>query len=186
MLAMSARDKPWSAFCRASSFARGARTLLSSSVNEIPSGNFRDNSPFGPFTETLALAVLPVTPLGTCPDNFPIRDILSGLLPDEGEQFAPGMGPACLGVRHEATRRAEDRHAESIADARDLGHADVAAKAGRRHAAHLADDRLAAGIPQDHAQHARGVDGAVFGLEHAVILDEVVLLQDPRDLDLEL
>src|SRR5690242_16913350 len=150
MLLMSARERPCSAFWLASSLERDATTLSPSRPNEIPSGNLRDSSPFGPFTETVEPSMLTVTPLGTVTGILPIRDIVRPPLPDEGEQLAPGVGATSLRVRHEPARRAQDGHAESVAHARDLGGADVAAQAGRRHAAHLADDRLAACITKDH------------------------------------
>ena len=98
MLATSARDSPWSAFWLASSLEREVTTLLSSSTNEIPSANFRESSPFGPFTDTVDPSMETVTPLGTGTGILPIRDMGGVLLPDEGEQFAPGAGLARLGI----------------------------------------------------------------------------------------
>src|SRR6187401_881498 len=89
MLATSARESPCTAFCCASSLDRAARTWLFSSENEIPSGNFRESSPFGPLTDTVDPSMLTVTPLGTGTGILPIRDIVGVLLPDEGEQLAP-------------------------------------------------------------------------------------------------
>src|SRR5688572_20293321 len=131
MLLMSARDRPCSAFWLASSLERDVITLSPSRPNEIPSGNFRDSSPLGPFTDTVEPSISTVTPLGTGTGILPIRDMRQPSLPDEGEQLAPGVGATSLRVRHEAARRAEDGHAESVAHARDLGRADIAAKARR-------------------------------------------------------
>src|SRR5688572_261613 len=161
MLATSARESPCNAFCCASSLEREAMTLSPSRPNEIPSGNFRDSSPFGPFTDTVDPSMLTVTPFGTRTGILPIRDIVRPPLPDEGEQFAPGVGLASLLIGHEAARRAEDRHTQSVAHARNLGGADITTEAGRGDAAQLANDRLAARVTQDHAQDAWPGAGAV-------------------------
>ena len=68
---------------------------------------------------------------------FPIRDMCVASLPDEGEELAAGARLTRLTVGHQPLRRAQDRDAEAVAHARDLGDADVLAQAGRRHALQL-------------------------------------------------
>src|SRR5215204_118843 len=67
-----------------------------------------------------------------------------GSLPDEGEEFAAGVGASRLRVRHEAARRAHNGHPETVADAGDFPDADVLAKPGARYPLELANDGLAA------------------------------------------
>src|SRR6476661_1357144 len=116
--------------------------------------SFRDSSPFGPFTVIALPWTVTVTPLGTGTGRLPIRDIVVGSLPDEGEELATGVGATCLRVRHQAARRAHDGHAETVANAGNVPDADVLPEPRGRDALELADDRLATlGVLQNHAQH---------------------------------
>src|SRR5215211_63847 len=179
MLAMSDRVRPCSARWCCSSDGRPTFTVPFSTCTCMSGCSFRDSSPFGPFTVIALPLTVTVTPLGTATGRFPIRDMDEGSLPDEGEELATGVGAARLRVRHEAARRAHNGHAEAIPHARNVPDADVLAKPRARHPLELANHGLAAlGILEDHAQHRP----AVVGLEDPVVGDEVVLLQNARDL----
>src|ERR1035437_1304063 len=183
MLATSVRESPCSALWRGSSDGRETVQVSPSTATPISGCMFRWSSPLGPFTVTSLPFTVTVTPLGIWIGILPMRDMCSFSLPDESEEFAAGALRARLAVGHQPLRGAEDRDAESVAHARDLRHRDVFAEAGARHAAHLADDRLSAlrGLEND-AKQRPGV-GAVHGLE---VGDEVVRLQQPRDLEFHL
>src|SRR4051794_10914695 len=148
----------------------------------MPLANARVSSPFGPLTLTVLPSMAIVTPFGIGTGSFPIRDIGGISLPDEGEQLAAGARLARFLVGHHALGGAEDRDAEAVADARDLGGADVLAQAGRRDALQLADDRLAARVLETDAQQLP----AFLALERGEVGDEAVLLQNARDLDFHL
>src|SRR5439155_21226848 len=113
----------------------------------MPFGNVRASAPFGPWTLTVFPSTVTVTPAGMATGSLPIRDIVPPL-PDEGDELATGARLPRLAVCHQAFRRAEDRDAEPVPHARNLGRADVAAKTGRRHALQLANARLADGLPE--------------------------------------
>src|SRR6202022_4830146 len=122
-------------------------------------------------------------PSGALPGAFQFVTSLYISLPDQREELAAGAGLTRLPIRHHTLRCAEDRHAEPVANARNLRDSDVLAKSRRGHAAHLANHRLPAlRVFQNHAQRL----AAVFVVERLVVLNEVVLLQDLRDLHLEL
>src|SRR4051794_17982976 len=99
------------------------------------------------------------------------------VLPHDCDELAAGPRLSRLAIGHETLGRAEDRHAEPVANARDVRGADVLPETRRRHALELANDRLAAGVLEPDAQHAF----ALVGLERGVVLNEVVLLQDAGD-----
>src|SRR5258708_1843529 len=149
----------------------------------IAPGTVRVSSPFGPFTVTVlpSLSVI-VTPLGTAIGAFPIRDMCLSL-PDEGEELAARARLTRLTVGHQALRRGENRDPEAVAYAWHLGDTDVLAQARCGNALERADDRLSArGILEPHVQHGL----PILGLDGPVILNEVVLLQDARNLGLHL
>src|SRR5260221_1346398 len=181
MLATSVRVSPCSALCAASSDGRVTTTCSASCDTSMADGSLRVSSPRGPLT------VMPfpswrvtVTPLGRATGCLPIRDIWA-LLPDESEELAARARLTRITVGHQPLRRGEDRDAQSVAHARHLGHADVLAQPGRGHTLERTDHRLAArGILEPHAEHLR----AILGLDRRVILDEIVVLQDARDLGL--
>src|SRR6266513_747675 len=104
-------------------------------------------------------------------------------LPDQREQLAAGALLARLPIRHHALRRAENRHAESVANARNLRDGDVFPEPRRGYPPHLTNYRLAALRVLEHdAQQLP----AVIGVQRLVVLNEVVLLQDFGDLHLQL
>src|SRR4051794_13329325 len=183
MLAMRERVRPCSARCFCSSDGRFTFTTPFSTATSISGCSLRDSSPFGPFTVIALPSTVTVTPLGTGTGRLPIRDIVVGSLPDEGEELATGVGATRLRVRHQAARRAHDGHAETVSNAGNVPDANVLAEARARNALELTDDRLAAlGVLQNDAQHRP----TILGLDDPVVGDEVVLLQDPRDLSLHL
>src|SRR5712675_1936768 len=138
MLATSVRVSPCSALCCASSEGRFTTTVPSSSARIMSSCSERVISPFGPLTVILCPSICTVTPWGSGTGFLPIRDI-ARLLPDHREHFTTHPGGARFAIGHEALRRAENRHAEAVLDARDLARLDVAPEPGRRHAVQLAD-----------------------------------------------
>src|SRR2546423_1573479 len=127
MLATSVRVRPCSALCCASSDGRFTTTDPSSSARAMSSCSERLISPLGPFTVILCPSICAVTPAGSATGFLPIRDIWRSL-PDDREHFAAHAGGAGFAVRHEALRRAENRHAEAVLDARNLARLHVAAQ----------------------------------------------------------
>src|SRR6266487_4262720 len=135
MLATSVRVRPCSALWCDSSEGRFTTTAPSSSVSAISSWRVRLISPLGPLTVILwpppSPSICAVTPFGRGTGFRPMRDICRPL-PDDREHFAAHPGGARFTVGHESLRRAEDRHAEAVLDARDLARLDVAPQSGRR------------------------------------------------------
>src|ERR1035437_1236702 len=183
MLATSVRESPCSALWRGSSDGRETVQVSPSTATPISGCMFRWTSPLDPFTVTALPFTMTVTPLGIWIGILPMRDMFSFSLPDESEEFAAGALRARLAVGHQPLRGAEDRDAESVAHARDLRHRDVLAEAGARHSAHLADDRLPALRVLEHDAKERTAIGTVHGL---IVGDEVIGLQQPRDLEFHL
>src|SRR6266550_4683840 len=108
------------------------------------------------------------------------RHGVSSPLPDHGEQLAAHAGGAGFAVGHEPLRRAEDRHPEAVLHPRDLARLDVAAQAGRGDALQLADDaRVVVVLEVEPQQSVTPV------VQHLVVLDVVVVAEQPRDLDLQ-
>src|SRR2546423_11281911 len=134
------------------------------------------NSPRGPLTVTVLPSAVTVTSLGTATGSFPILDIVV-LLPHHGEELTAGARLPRRAIGHQPLRRGQNRHPESVADARNLLDGDVLPESGRRHALELADHGFTTGIAQPHAQEAL----AAVRLDGLIILNEVVLLQDPGD-----
>src|SRR3569833_1854778 len=181
MFAINERERPCSDLWFVSSDSRLMFSVLSWRSIVMPPGSVCDSSPFGPFTFTVLPSTVTVTPDGTVMGSLPIRDMICSL-PDEGDELAAGARLTRFTVGHQALVGVVNREAEAGAHARDLGRADVLAKARRRHALQLTDHRLAAGVLEADAEDLL----ALFGLERRVILDVVVLLQDSRDLGLHL
>jgi hypothetical protein len=136
----------------------------------------------GPFTRTVFSSITISTPAGIEIGFLPILDIFAFLpLPDEREELAASLGGARVTVGHHALRRGEDRHAQPIADARDLVALDVPAQSRLRDARQLADHRLVLVVLQVDAQ-----DAVLLVVQQLEVVDVVVLLEKPRDLDLQL
>src|SRR5439155_17308997 len=180
MFATSVRVSPCNALCRDSSDGRFTTTVPSSSASAMSSCRVREISPFGPFTVILCPSSCAVTPLGNATGFLPIRDI-ARLLPHYREHFAAHPGGARFAVGHEALRRAEDRHAQAVLDARDLARLDVAPEPGRRHALQLPNDRGIVVILQVQPQQP-----VLPIVQHLEVLDVVVVTQNRGDRDLQL
>src|SRR3569623_1342590 len=125
MFATSVRVRPCSALCSFSSLGRSTTTSLSFIDTCMAPGSERLSSPLGPLTVMFEPSSVTVTPFGIGTGFFPIRDICGAPLPDQREQLAAGARLPRLPVGHEPLGRTENRHAEPVAHARDLGAADV-------------------------------------------------------------
>src|SRR5919202_1864446 len=135
MFATSDRVRPCSARWLGSSDGRVTVSVPLSCDSAMSGGSVRESSPFGPFTVTRLPSIVTVTPLGTWIGSLPIRDIVRWPpLPDQGEELAAGAALARLLVGEQPLRGAQDRHAQAVAHARDLAHADVLAQPRRRDA----------------------------------------------------
>src|SRR5678815_3396010 len=169
MLAISVRVRPSSDLCWSSSEGRVTVTWPFSCATVIAAGSERVSSPLGPFTEmTLSSLSVTVTPFGTATGAFPIRDIGVAPLPDESEKLAARARLTRFTVGHQPLRRGQDRDPEPVPHARNLGHADVLAKAGGGDALQRADDRLPArGVLQAHAEQLL----AILGFDRRVVLN---------------
>src|SRR5665213_3728763 len=178
MFATSVRVSPCSALCSVSSYGRSIITSLSFIDSFLAPGSERCSSPLGPFTVIFEPSSVTVTPFGIVTGFFPIRDIGGAPLPDQREQLAAGARLPRLPVGHEPLRRTENRHAEPVANARDLRHTDVLAKPRRGDATDLANHRLFAGVAQIEPQHLP----SFRGLDRLHIPDVVVLQEDTGDL----
>src|SRR5882672_9580311 len=179
MFATRVRVRPCSALCRVSSEGRRTTTAFSSRASPMSTCRARLISPLGPFTVILCPSICAVTPLGSGTGFLPIRDIAPPL-PDQREQLAADTGGARFAVGHQALRRTEDRHPQAVLDARDLARLDVAAQAGRRDALQRANHgRVVVVLEVEPQQPVTPV------VQDLVILDVVVVPEDPPDLDLQ-
>src|SRR6476620_5448711 len=175
---MSVLVRPWSALWFGSSEGRDTLIVSFSTATAMSCARMRVSSPFGPFTRTVWSSTETLTPLGMVIGNFPIRDVCSSS-PDDGDQLAAGACLTSLAVGHHPLRRAEDGEPESVADARNLVDANVATQSRRRDALERADHRLTgARVLEPHAQELL----PVIGVDHRIVLNEVVLLQEADDL----
>src|SRR5881396_2950314 len=180
MLATSVRVSPWRALCRFSSDGRPTTTVLSWKARDSSGWIVRLISPRGPFTVIRWPSTRAVTPAGSGTGRRPMRDI-PGLLPDYREQLAAHAGGAGFPIGHHTLRRAEDRHPQAVPHPRDLARLDVAPQAGCGNALQLADDGGIVVVLEVEPQQA--VTPIVQDL---VVLDIMVVAEDPRDLDLQL
>src|SRR5438132_1615337 len=179
MFAISVRVRPCSDLCSFSSDERDTMTSPFSILMARSGWNVFFNSPLGPFTVTVVPSAVTFTPLGTLTGILPILDIVrSPRLPDHGQELAAGARLPRLAVGHQPLRRRQDRHAQAVANSRNLLDPHVLTQPGRRDTLQLANHRLSAGVLESHAQKAL----AVVRLDRGVVLNEVVLLQDARDL----
>src|SRR5678815_3815119 len=181
MLAISVRVRPSSDLCWSSSEGRVTVTWPFSCATAIAAGRERVSSPLGPFTEmTLSSLSVTVTPFGTETGAFPIRDIGVAPLPDESEKLTARARLTRLTVGHQPLRRGQDRDAEAVPHTRDLGDADVLAKARGGDPLQRADDRLAPrGVLEPHAEQLL----AILGLDRRVILNlSLIHISEPTRL----
>src|SRR3712207_4026390 len=86
------------------------------------------------------------TLFGTSTGALPILDIPRSLLVDEAEDLAADAGPAGLVVGEDAARGREDRHPETVEDARNIGLLAVYAPAGPAHTPQAPDRTPTVGV----------------------------------------
>src|SRR6185503_6498722 len=118
-LAIRLRDRPWNFLNCASSEARFATSVPSTTSKVMPSGCPWRSWPLGPLTSTALSSTLIVTPFGIVMGFLPIRDIsqLSAVgigrpLPNVAEDFAADAGLHRRASGHHAARRGEDARAQ--------------------------------------------------------------------------
>src|ERR1035437_6633531 len=181
MFATRVRESPCSALWRSSSDGRDTVQTSPSTFTPISGCIVRCNSPFGPFTATAWPFTVTVTPFGMGIGSLPIRDMMFPL-PYEGEQLAARTLLPRFTIRHQPAGRAEDRDAQTVPHARDLGDGDVLPEPGARHAPELANHRLAALRVLEHHTEQRP---AVCRVHRLVVLNEVVFLQQAREFELQ-
>src|SRR5262245_6466204 len=180
MFATSARARPCSARILRSSPLREMTSWLPSSFALSPARTGCVSLPFGPSARTTAPSICTFTPWGMLTGFRPIRDIDS--LPHVGEHFAADLLFARVPAGHHAPRRRHQRHPHAGHDGRDLVVRDVHAPTRGRDADEPGDHLLVAdAVLEIHTQGA-----LLVVLEHAVVLDEALVLQDLGDPDLEL
>src|SRR5712691_595311 len=180
MLATRARAMPCSArACRWS--ASRLRTTVLFSTRALSSGGMAWASlPLGPSALTRPFSTWTFTPWGMTTGFLPIRDIVS-LSPHVGEDFAADLLLAGLAVGHDTPGRRHDRHAHAAQDGRDLVVTDVDPPSRRGHA-HQPRDHLLVGRAVLEIDAERVL---LLVLEHAVVLDEALALEDLGHAQLE-
>src|SRR5882762_6701443 len=179
MFATSVRVRPCSALCRVSSEGRRTTTASSSRASAMSTCRDRLSSPLGPFTVILCPSIWAVTPLGSGTGLRPIRDI-GPPLPDHREQLAADTGGAGFAVGHQALRRTEDRHPQAVLHSRNLACLHVAPESGRGDTLQRANDgRVVVVLEVESQQPVTSI------VQDFVILDVMVVAQQPPDLDLQ-
>src|ERR1022692_884530 len=181
MLAISDRDRP----CRAriSPSSLGLVTVIDPSawVTSIGAATSRLRLPFGPFTTTSRPLMVTSTPPGTATGMRPIRDMADSL-PDVGEDFSAYALLVRRLVGHQAARRGDDRDAEAAEHPRQVVLARVHPQARLGHPLEPGN-RALAGRPELERDHEALAD---FGILHAPARDVALLLEDLRDMHLDL
>src|ERR1700704_5901442 len=104
-------------------------TCFSSTLTSTASVSLTDSSPSLPLAFSRPAASETVTPLGTLTGFFPTRDMASSL-EHAADDFAADIGRARLVIRHHAARRRQDRDAQPVEDAGNLGDLGIDAPAG--------------------------------------------------------
>src|SRR4051794_32979910 len=178
MFAIRLRVRPCRARCSPRSVGRATVTAPSPCSMVMSGERVCCSSPFGPLTAMLPGAISTVTASGTGTGFLPMRLICSA---DVGDDLATDALRAGFVAGHHSGGGAEDRGAGPAVDARDAFVVDVAAAARAR-------DPF---DPEDHRPAVLGVlELDVDRLAHggrpaAEVLDVALLLEDPRDLQLE-
>src|SRR5262245_47171822 len=122
---------------------RGLSTILPpSSATAISDGTASDDLPSLPLMATFCPATCTLTPLGTVTGCLPIRDIDCSL-EHLAEDFAAHVLGARLGIRHDATRRRQDRDAQPAIDLGQIRDLRIDPPAGCRNPRDLSNHRLA-------------------------------------------
>src|SRR5438270_5601917 len=179
MFASSDRESPCSARTCFSSFSRATSTRPSSSVNEMPFGKSRTNSPFGPFTRTFDPSMLISTPFDTGIGSFPIRDIA---LPHVAQDFAADASAPRVLSGHDPLRRRKNGDAQPAVYARDLALLDVHPQPRLADSLDAAQHRIF--LPGVVQPHAHELPATVF--RDFVAADEALVTQHIGDRKLHL
>src|SRR5579871_2239667 len=188
MFATSVRVRPWRERSGPRSVGRVTVMVSPSCTIDMRAGTCWRSSPFGPCTVTRPGSTRTVTPAGTSIGCLPIRLkswVLSvgSRLPDETDHFAADSLLLGGAARDDAAGGGEDRGAHPAEHARE------AVLAGVDPAAGLGD-------PLDAGEHALAT-ATVLEVDHedlvgqvplldAVVAHVALLLEDPRDLFLQL
>src|SRR5262245_34758458 len=181
MLATSARARPCSARTCRSSLERSMTIVPSATRVVRPLGTGWVSLPLGPSARTLAPSTWTFTPCGIGMGSLPMRDIWIPL-PHVGEDFAADLLLAGLAIGEHAAGGGEQRHAHPGQDRGDLvvGHVHPPARRGD---AHQSGDHLLVGRAVLEVDAQRTLLGV---LQHPVVLDEPLVLQELGDAHLEL
>src|SRR5438034_2218135 len=181
MFATSDRVRPWMARAVRLSSPRLMRTSLFSMLAVMPGGIGCMSFPLGPSARTTPSSIRTFTPSGMVMGFLPIRD-MTGSLPHVGENFSAHLLLARVTVADDAARGRHDGDAHPGQDRGHLVVGHVDAPAGLGHA-HEAPDQLLVGrsVLEVHAQRP-----LLRIVEHAVVLDEALVLQDLGDPHLQL
>src|SRR5271167_4295776 len=152
----------------------------------MPLGNPCFSLPFGPCTSTAPSSTVTVTPLGMTIGFFPIRDMVcSPPLPDVAQHLAADSGLDRFAAGHHAARGREDAGAEPGQHLRYIGPAEIDAAARPADALDAGDELLTMrAVLEEEPQRLDG-SGAGGLLEDLEALDVALVLQDPRDVDLD-
>src|SRR6185312_595568 len=146
MLAIWARAEPHSMRARFVSFFGFSTTLpsLTAASTSSPTGTFK--VPSLPLVVTMPPATSTVTPCGMEIGTLPMRDMDAS--ENAAENLAADIGGAGFVVGHDAPRRRQDRDAEPVIDARQIGDARIDPPPRLRDTQQFADHRLAIHIFQ--------------------------------------
>src|SRR5262245_19031132 len=181
MFARSDRIRPWSARTVRCSELRSTVKTLASIVTDNPAGIACESFPFGPSTLTACSFTATFTPAGTGMGVLPMRDMVAPL-PDVRQDFATHLLSPALPVGHDTARRGQDGDAHAAQNGRDLVLPDIDAPAGPGHTDQTGDHLLVpSSVLEIHAE-----DALLLVLDEPVILDESLVLEELRDLHLEL
>src|SRR5829696_2787548 len=119
--------------------------MPASIFREVRRGISMSSLPFGPSTKTFEPLTSTFTLAGMAMGCFPIRDIKSAVeLPDVAEDFPAHVFLARILAAHHALRGRDNRNAEAVAHARNLGRTHVIAQARCADPAQPVNDRFAA------------------------------------------
>src|SRR5688500_2782789 len=187
-LATRLRASPWNLRSSPSSRSSDATSDPLSCAKTMPGGTACRILPFGPWTSTASPAIFTVTPFGIGIGFLPIRDMLLSL-PNVAEHFAADARLAGRAAGHHAARGRQDAGAEAAEHRRHVLDAEIHAPAGPADALEAADDALAVrAVLQEQADHLTRLAAGLFGgrLDQAEALDVALVLEDPRNLRLQL
>src|SRR5258705_2905446 len=185
-LATRLRARPWNLPSAGSSRSVFATSVPLSCAKVIPGGMYCLTWPLGPCTSTLPGAVLTLPPLGSVIGFFQIRDMATS--PHVTQHFAADAGLARRAPGHHAPRRRQDVGAESAEHRRHVVHAEIDAAARAADALDAGDHFLAVrSVLQEQADRlARRATFRLGLLDQAVALDVALVLEDSRNLGLQL